>query len=75
MPPKELAYRTAEGAEIYLLWHQADNRLTVVVDDTHPEASFVLLVEEDESPLDVFYHPYAYSARVRAGATILQEVR
>ncbi len=74
MPPKELAYRTAEGAEIYLLWHQEDNRLTVVV-DAHSEASFVLLVEQNESPLDVFYHPYAYAARARAGATILQEVR
>ena len=75
MPPKELAHRMADSADIFLLWHPEDNRLTVVVDDTDPEASFVLLVEQDESPLDIFYHPYAYAAGFRLGATILQEVR
>lgn len=75
MPPKELAHRKAEGADVFLLWHPEDNRVTVVVDDLYPDASFVLLVEPGENALDVFYHPYAYAARRPAGTTILQEVR
>jgi hypothetical protein len=75
MDTKELAHRTADGVEVTLRWHPAEDRLSVLVDDTRLGERFELAVEARESPLDVFEHPYAYaSAPSRAGTTIFPEV-
>jgi hypothetical protein len=75
MLPEELAHRAGDGVEVFMLWHPEDNRVTVVVEDMRAGGSFVLLVEEQENPLDVYYHPYAYLAARGERTTIPVEVR
>jgi hypothetical protein len=75
MLPEELAYRSGDGVEVFLLWHREENRVTVVVEDFRAGGSFVILVEDDENPLDVYYHPYAYLASRGDGTRIPLEVR
>ena len=59
---RELAYRAADGVEVGLFWNTAsDDRLLVVVDDTHSGDLFELEVSAAEA-LDAFEHPYAYAA-------------
>lgn len=59
---RELAYRAADGVEVGLFWNTAcDDRLLVVVDDTHSGDLFELEVSGAEA-LDAFEHPYAYAA-------------
>jgi len=62
---RELAYRSSNGIDVFLLWSPADggttaDTLAVVVFDEHAD-SFELVVTADEA-LDVFDHPYAYAA-------------
>ena len=59
--PRELAHREHDGVEVTLLWHPADNHLSVVVVDRTNDAAFELVVDPDEA-MDVFEHPYAYAA-------------
>jgi hypothetical protein len=59
--PRELAHRTSDGLEVSLLWRRRDNRVTVSVLDSRTGDTFELAAGDD-SPLDVFYHPYAYAA-------------
>jgi hypothetical protein len=56
---RELAYRESQGLEITLLWHPADDSLTVLVVDTWSGTSFALTAERDRV-LDVFNHPFAH---------------
>jgi hypothetical protein len=58
----ELAVREADGTVITLLWDRLANLLAVVVVDSRRGESFELVIEPDERPLDVFYHPYAAAA-------------
>jgi hypothetical protein len=58
--PKELAKRSSEGVVVSLLWHRADDRVVVVVDDTHTGERFRLPARR-ENALEVFYHPFAYA--------------
>jgi hypothetical protein len=57
---RELAHRSSNGIDVYLLWSAADDSLAVAVLDEAGD-SFELVVEAREA-LDVFEHPYAYAA-------------
>ena len=59
--PRELAVRESDGIQVLLLWHPAENALTVEVDDTRVGDRFQLAVAPDRA-LDAFYHPFAYAA-------------
>jgi hypothetical protein len=59
--PRELAHRTSDGLEVWLLWTKADGRLFVLVHDGRQGSSFELEVDAS-SALDAFDHPYAYAA-------------
>ena len=59
---RELAVRAIDGLEVSLRWCGRDGRLTVAVTDAKMADSFELLVGQDENPLDVFNHPFAYAA-------------
>jgi hypothetical protein len=57
---QELAYRSSNGIDVFLLWSPADDGLAVLVIDENSE-SFELVVAAQEA-MDVFHHPYAYAA-------------
>ena len=57
---RELAYRSSNGIDVFLLWCPADDSLAVVVIDETAD-SFELSVTSDHA-LDVFDHPYAHAA-------------
>jgi len=57
---RELAYRSTNGVEVFLIWYPADDSLAIVVIDGNAD-SFELVVTAQEA-LDVFEHPYAYAA-------------
>jgi hypothetical protein len=56
----ELAQRSSNGIDVYLLWSPGDDSLAVAVFDDAGD-SFELVVEPHEA-LEVFHHPYAYAA-------------
>jgi hypothetical protein len=58
----ELDSRTADGIEVRLLWHRADNRATVTATDIRSGEVLEVAVRHYERALDVFHHPYAYAA-------------
>jgi hypothetical protein len=58
---RELASRENDGLHVLLLWHPAENALTVAVEDIHAGDRFRLAVAPDRA-LDAFYHPFAYAA-------------
>ena len=60
---KELALREADGVEVTLLWHPTGDVVSVMVVDSKSGDRFELVLDEDDSPLDVFHHPYAHAAR------------
>jgi hypothetical protein len=57
---KELAYRSSNGIDVFLLWNPANDTLAVLVIDENAD-SFELDVTASEA-LDAFDHPYAYAA-------------
>ena len=59
---RELDTRVSDGIQVRLLWSQGDGRLWVSVKDTRSAQSFCLEVDDGESPVDVFHHPFAYAA-------------
>lgn len=69
----ELAAREDNGISVALYWARATNVLTVTVADVATGDYFELVLAENERPLDVFYHPYAY-ARAR-GIELLADRR
>ncbi len=58
---RELAARENDGIRIRLLWHTADDRLVLEIEDRHTEETFELSVPRDRG-LDAFHHPFAYVA-------------
>ena len=57
---QELAYRSTDGMDVFLLWCPDDDSLAVVVIDENADSvEFVVTAGE---ALDVFEHPYAYAA-------------
>ena len=61
MQTRELASRDNDGVQVLLLWHPAENAVTVSVEDARFGESFHVSVAPDRA-LDAFYHPYAYAA-------------
>jgi hypothetical protein len=61
-PRTELAVRDHDGTSVSLFWTRGTNVLAVTVVDHRNDDSFEMVLEPDERPLDVFYHPYAYAA-------------
>jgi hypothetical protein len=59
--PRELAVRDGDGVHVVLLWHPAENAVTVSVEDAHLGDRFQLAVTPERA-LDAFYHPFAYAA-------------
>ena len=57
---KELAYRSSNGIDVFLLWNPANDTLAVLVIDDNAD-SFELDISAAEA-MDVFEHPYAYAA-------------
>jgi hypothetical protein len=58
--------RESNGVRVTLVWTRASNRASVLVSDERSGAAFSLEVRGNESPLDVFHHPFAYDAHRRA---------
>jgi hypothetical protein len=59
--PQELDHRVADGIHVTLLWHEATNRVTVVVCDEALGETFEIEAPADRA-MDVFHHPFAYAA-------------
>jgi hypothetical protein len=59
---RELDHRISDGIHVRMLWLQDDARVMVSVLDTRTGTSFAVDVGPDESPRDVFHHPFAYAA-------------
>ena len=57
----ELHHRTADGIEVSLLWSRLTNVLTVAVEDSRSGLTFEVPAPAEKA-LDVFEHPFAYSA-------------
>ncbi len=62
---RELHSRISDGIRVRLLWHSRDGHVSVAVEDTKTGEMFDLPVGDDDRPLDIFHHPYAYAARRR----------
>ena len=58
----ELSVRGRDGLAVTLLWVRGTDMLLVAVADRRDGTSFELVLERDDSALDVFHHPYAYAA-------------
>ena len=61
MQTRELAARDSDGVHVLLLWHPAENAVTVSVEDARFGETYQIAVAPDRA-LDAFYHPYAYAA-------------
>jgi hypothetical protein len=59
---RELDSRVSAGLHVRLLWDEADGSLAVAVVDRVGDDAFVIPVPGGVPPLDVFYHPHAYTA-------------
>jgi hypothetical protein len=60
----ELDFRTSDGIDVSLLWHQPTNTLSISVADAKTGDHFAVPVRADAA-LDAFRHPYAYYAQGR----------
>ena len=58
---RELAARDGDGVHVLLLWHPAENVVSVSVEDARFGDCFEIAIAPDRA-LDAFYHPYAYAA-------------
>ena len=59
--PRELARREGDGLHVALLWHPADDALSVTVADTRKGEVFQAPVPRHRA-LHAFEHPFAYAA-------------
>ncbi len=58
-PLRELAHRNTDGIDVTLMWDPVDDRAFVAVVDMTNGVVFDIEVG-DESPMQVYNHPYAY---------------
>ena len=65
----ELDHRINDGIDVRLLWDRETGRVTVAVDDSRTGTAFEVEVGENDSPLEVFRHPYAHAAFQRVDTT------
>lgn len=59
---RELHSRSGDGIQVRLLWNERDDTTIVAVADAKAGEDFTVEVRQDDRPLDVFHHPYAYAA-------------
>jgi hypothetical protein len=59
----ELARRISDNIDVSLLWDRDRDDLLVVVEDIHTGDRCSLVAARDRA-LDIYYHPFAYGARV-----------
>ena len=59
----ELAEREHDGITVNLYWARSTNVLAVTVSDASTGDYFELVLANNEPPLDVFFHPFAYARR------------
>jgi hypothetical protein len=59
--PRELASRENDGIRVHLLWHPADDAVSVAVADSRSGDRFEIAIERGRA-LHAFNHPYAYAA-------------
>jgi hypothetical protein len=57
---RELAYRVNDGIHVHLLWHPADDSVSISLDDRRTGLSFELPVPGDRA-MFAFNHPFAYA--------------
>jgi hypothetical protein len=57
---RELAYRRNGALDIFLLWHPADDVVTVRVEDLRTGVRIELEVDQRDA-LAAFKHPFAYA--------------
>ncbi|HEX3618584.1 MAG TPA: hypothetical protein VHU61_18705 [Solirubrobacteraceae bacterium] len=60
-PVRELHARVGDGLQVQLLWCEVDDLVFVRVADLRNDRAFSIPVQEGQSPLEVFHHPYAYA--------------
>ena len=60
-PVRELNTRVSDGLLVELLWCEADDLVFVRVEDQRTGEGFTVPVKQDQSPVDVFNHPFAYA--------------
>jgi len=60
-PVRELNSRVGDGLHVQLLWCEADDVVFVRVEDQRTGEGFSVPVKADQSPADVFNHPFAYA--------------
>ncbi len=58
---RELAVRDSDGVHVVLLWHPAEDAVSVSVEDARVGDCFQIAVAPERA-LDAFYHPFAYAA-------------
>ena len=58
---RELDHRVSDGIDVRLFWRPSDDRTIVSVSDAKTGGSFSIEVRADQSPVDVFHHPFAYA--------------
>ena len=58
--PKELARRDAAGTHAALLWSRRRHRAAIVVEDDATGDLVQLDIHDQENPLELNEHPYAY---------------
>jgi hypothetical protein len=58
----ELAMRESGGVTVSLFWSRVTNLVTVAVADSANDDYFELILDEFESALDVYNHPFAHAA-------------
>lgn len=57
---RELAYRVSDGIHVLLLWHPADDSVSISVDDRRTGERFERPVPGDQA-LFAFNHPFAFA--------------
>ena len=62
---RELDHRRGDRLDVWLLWSESENRVSVAVLDALTREAFEIDVMEGERALDVFHHPFAYAASRR----------
>ena len=58
----ELDHRNTDGIDVRLMWERETGRVYVTVDDARTGSAFTVEVGENDSPIEVFRHPYAHAA-------------
>ena len=58
---QELASRTGDGLHVRLLWSAVERATWVSVIDLKRDEVVSVPVSDNQSPLDVFRHPFAYA--------------